>query len=74
MTSNPSKFFPLEAATDKATYGRPGDRSALIDSSDIEPSAGPIWGCRTRAPGGIQKRCFCQAVRIQCLFVGVVDH
>jgi hypothetical protein len=42
VTPNPSKFFPLEAATDKATYGRSGGRSALIDTSDIEPSAGPI--------------------------------
>jgi hypothetical protein len=42
VTPNPSKFFPLEAATDKATYSRPGGHSALIDESDIGLDAGPI--------------------------------
>jgi hypothetical protein len=41
VTPNPSAFFPLEAATDQATYGK-GGGSALIDTSDIDASAGPI--------------------------------
>jgi hypothetical protein len=41
VTPNPSAFFPLEAATDQATYGKRGG-SALIDTSDIDASAGPI--------------------------------